>query len=112
MSDVKEKIFELMMADFDEHGIAKITREAIGGIVDSLVELAKARNRIKGLEADINILTKDVSYHNCNTCALACEHRPMPGERTRSNCFKWEGCSNTVARTENTWDADTSNPIA
>ena len=87
--DMKEMIFSLMMMDFDEHDIGEITKPARDAIVDNLVELAKARNKIKGLEADREILSRDVNYHNCNTCDRVCEYRPAPGERVRINCFKW-----------------------
>ena len=87
--DVKDMIFALMMADFDENGLMKVTREARDSIVDSMVDLAKANNRIKSLEADRDILAEDVNFHNCNTCDKACVHRPLPGERVRSNCFMW-----------------------
>ena len=92
-NDVKEMIFDLMMADFDDHGIMQITRETMYGITDYLVELAKARKQIKGLKTDIEIITKDVNYRNCNTCLKACEYRPLPGEQVRSNCFRWVGKS-------------------
>ena len=79
-----------MMADFDEYGVMQMSREVRDSVVDLLVDLAKANARIRELEADREILAKDVNYHNCNTCDRACEHRPAPGERVRSNCFKWE----------------------
>lgn len=88
-NDVKEMIFDLMMADFDDHGLMQITREARDSIVDSMVDLAKASTRIKELEADREILSNDVNYHNCNTCNRSCSHRPLPGERVRSNCYMW-----------------------
>ena len=30
-------------------------------------------------KATIDILTKDINYHNCNTCINACKIRPRPG---------------------------------
>ena len=85
----KEMIFALMMADFDEHGLMQITRETRDSIVDSISELAKAKRKIKALETDRNILTMDINWHNCNTCGRACQFRPLPGERVRSNCYAW-----------------------
>ena len=87
--DVKDMIFTLIMADFDEHGIMQMTREARNSIVYSLVDLAKASEKIKELEKDRGILAEGFRYHNCNTCGRACEHRPMSGDRVRSNCFMW-----------------------
>ena len=46
-------------------------------------------------KATIDILIKDINYHNCNTCINACKIRPRPGEVTRVNCFHWKGSSNT-----------------
>ena len=89
--DLKDMIFALMMMDFDERGIGEITTDVRDSIVDKIVELAKARNEIKGLKADREILSKNVGYHNCNTCKRECDFRPEPGENTRSNCFGWYG---------------------
>ena len=60
--DLKDMIFALMMMDFDERGIGKITTDVRDSIVDKLVELEKS---IHKLEADREILSKDVNYHNC-----------------------------------------------
>ena len=94
--DIKEMIFSLMMMDFDEHDIGEITKPARNVIVDQIVELAKAKKKIKGLEADREILSRDINYHNCNTCDRACEYRPCPGEKVRANCFKWMQVENPV----------------
>ena len=44
-------------------------------------------------KATIEILTKDINYHNCNTCINVCKMKPRPGEVTRVNCFHWQGSS-------------------
>ena len=84
--DLKDMILALMMMDFDKCGIGKITIDVRDSIVDKLVGLEKSRRE---LEADREILSKDVNYHNCNTCKRDCDLRPKPGERVRANCYYW-----------------------
>ena len=90
--DIKEMIFLLRMMDFDEHDIGEIKKPARDVIVDQLVELEKAKKKIKDLETDKEILSRYVNYHNCNTCKKECAYRPEPGERVRINCMYWKEC--------------------
>lgn len=60
--------------------------------VSSAIEMLKKQNeRITQLKNERELLTRDICYHNCNTCKRECEHRPYPGQKVRTNCFAWEG---------------------
>lgn len=73
----------------DHQNISMKTLEEIAGVIQ------KQQDAIKVLEADRETLSRDVSYHNCNTCGRVCEYRPCPGERVRANCFRWIQDKNT-----------------
>ena len=44
----------------------------------------------KEQEATIEILVKDITFHNCNNCNRKdCESKPNAGQPVRSNCIYW-----------------------
>ncbi len=61
---------------------------------DAIELLKEQQQRIEQLEIDRDILVKDINTNNCNTCKRECEHRPIPGDVVRVNCFMWEGRGN------------------
>lgn len=45
---------------------------------------------LKEQEATIEILVKDITFHNCNNCNRKdCESKPNAGQPVRSNCIYW-----------------------
>lgn len=45
---------------------------------------------LKEQEATIEILVKDITFHNCNNCNRKdCESKPNAGQTVRSNCIYW-----------------------
>lgn len=72
-----------------EPGIEQTCREIL--MTDALELLKEQQQRIEQLEIDRDILVKDINKNNCNTCKRECEHRPIPGDVVRANCFLWEG---------------------
>ena len=45
---------------------------------------------LKEQEATIEILVKDITFHNCNNCNRKdCENKPNAGQPVRSNCIFW-----------------------
>ena len=41
-------------------------------------------------EALIEILVKDITFHNCNNCSREdCESKPNAGQPVRTNCIYW-----------------------
>lgn len=45
---------------------------------------------LKDQEATIEILIKDITFHNCNNCNRKdCESKPNAGQQVRSNCIYW-----------------------
>ena len=80
---------ELLRTATDDY-ISRMEGTDISTIVD-LAVLKKQQRRIETLEKERNLLAKDISTRNCNTCERKnCEHRPQLGELVRVNCFMWE----------------------
>lgn len=80
---------ELLRTVTDDY-ISRMEGMDISTIVD-LAVLKKQQRRIETLEKERNLLAKDISTRNCNTCERKnCEHRPQLGELVRANCFMWE----------------------
>lgn len=74
------------------HEFIEVANDFGTNIVANAIELLKEQNRkIESLEIDRDILAKDISFNNCNTCKRNCEHKPRLGEPVRANCFMWEG---------------------
>lgn len=45
---------------------------------------------LKEQEATIEILVKDITFHNCNNCNRKyCKSKPNAGQPVRSNCIHW-----------------------
>lgn len=54
--------------------------------IDKIIALMKEQ------EATIEILVKDITFHNCNNCNRKdCESKPNAGQPVRSNCIYWLG---------------------
>ena len=52
--------------------------------------MADAIALLKEQEAIIEILVKDITFHNCNNCNRKdCKSKPNAGQPVRSNCIHW-----------------------
>ena len=83
---------EKVISDLQEYHDREWTDERIGG-----VHARDERKRITGevlallKEQEENPLKRILALPNCNNCGKKdCQHKPLPGETVRINCFDWE----------------------
>ena len=86
--------FEKSMNKYKEFANVNISFVEINRIDDALRLLKEQQERIETLEIERDILARDISTNNCNTCKRKCEHRPRLGEVVRVNCFMWDDRKN------------------
>lgn len=81
---------EIQIADY---ACLERTKVSVKLLKDVLALLERKSEVQENQKAEIEILSKRLMYHDCNTCKrrkqMQCQWMPNWGEQTRTNCIYW-----------------------